>query len=135
MPGVRTRREIESLADPGSFLRGVGYQRAGRVDIGDRHGDAVTAVVRGSMPYQVELHRSPKVAWSCTCPVGEEGTFCKHCVAVALEEAGPDRQSSAPTGAATRSQMHASSSPASTVKPLSISSWSRSTRTGGSESD
>jgi len=29
-------------------------------------------------------------------PVGEEGTFCKHCVAVALEEAGPDRRSKRP---------------------------------------
>jgi len=36
------------------------------------------------------------VAWSCNCPVGEEGTFCKHCVAVALEEARPDRQSKRP---------------------------------------
>lgn len=96
MPGVWTRREVESLADPGSFLRGAGYQRGGRVEIGDRHGDAVTAVVRGSMPYQVELRRSPKLTWSCNCPVGEEGTFCKHCVAVALEEAGPDHQTKRP---------------------------------------
>jgi len=93
MPGVWTRREIESLADPGSFQRGVGYQRGGRVEIGDRHGDTVTAVVRGSIPHHVELRRSPKVAWSCNCPMGEEGTFCKHCVAVALEEAGPERRS------------------------------------------
>lgn len=99
MPGGWTRREIESLADPGSFLRGVGYQRAGRVEIGDRHGDAITAVVRGSMPYHVELRRNPKPAWSCDCPVGEEGAFCKHCVAVALEEAGPDRPSKRTDGA------------------------------------
>jgi SWIM zinc finger len=26
-----------------------------------------------------------RVAWSCTCPVGKSGYFCKHCVAVALE--------------------------------------------------
>ena len=96
MPGVWTRSEIEALADPRSFLRGIGYQGGGRVEIGDRDDDAVTAVVRGSMPYRVELHRSPKVAWSCNCPVGEEGTFCKHCVAVALEEAGPDRESKRP---------------------------------------
>jgi uncharacterized Zn finger protein len=99
MPGGWTRPEIESLADPGSFLCGVGYQRAGRVEIGDRHGDAITAVVRGSMPYHVELRRSPKPAWSCNCPVGEEGAFCKHCVAVALEEAGSDRTSKRPDGA------------------------------------
>ena len=96
MPGVWLRSEIESLADPGSFLRGVGYQRGGRVEIGDRQGDAVTAVVRGSMPYYVELRRSPKLAWSCNCPVGEDGAFCKHCVAVALEEVGSDRTSKHP---------------------------------------
>lgn len=96
MPGVWTRNEVESLADPRSFLRGVGYQRDGRVEIRDRHEDAVKAIVRGSMPYHVELRRSPKVAWSCTCPVGEDGTFCKHCVAVALDEAGPDRKSKRP---------------------------------------
>ncbi len=99
MPGGWTRREIESLADPGSFLRGVGYQRGGRVEIGDRHGDAIAAVVRGTMPYHVELRRKPKPAWSCNCPVGEDGTFCKHCVAVALEEAGPERTSKRPDGA------------------------------------
>ena len=32
MPGVWTRGEVESLADPRSFLRGVGYQRGGRVE-------------------------------------------------------------------------------------------------------
>jgi uncharacterized Zn finger protein len=96
MPGVWTRSEIESLAAPGSFLRGVGYQRGGRVEVGDRNGDAVTAVVRGSMPYHVKLRRNPTVGWSCNCPVGEEGRFCKHCVAVALEEAGPDRRSKRP---------------------------------------
>lgn len=96
MPGVWTRGEVESLADPRSFLRGVGYQRGGRVEIGDRNDGAVTAIVRGSMPHHVELRSNPEVTWSCTCPVGEDGTFCKHCVAVALEEAGPDRKSRRP---------------------------------------
>lgn len=90
------RSEIESLADPRSFLRGYSYQRDGRVEVEERGGDAVTAVVRGSMPYKVELRRSPKVAWSCTCPVGEDGGFCKHCVAVALEAAGPETSATRP---------------------------------------
>jgi uncharacterized Zn finger protein len=90
------RSEIESLADPRSFLRGCGYQREGRVEVKERSGDTVTAVVRGSMPYQVELRRSPKVTWSCTCPVGEDGSFCKHCVAVALEAAGPETSAKRP---------------------------------------
>lgn len=79
------------LADLRSFTRGLVYLRERRVEIDEGGGDPVTAVVRGSMPYRVELRRDPKVAWSCTCPVGQDGGFCKHCVAVALAEAGPER--------------------------------------------
>lgn len=96
MPKGWMRSEIESLADQRSFLRGYGYQQEGRVEVEQRGGDTVTAVVRGSMPYKVELCRSPKVAWSCTCPVGEDGGFCKHCVAVALEAAGPEPPATRP---------------------------------------
>lgn len=80
-----TRSAIQSLADLRSFLRGVGYQREGRVEIEERSDGRITAVVRGSMPYRVELRRDPRVTWSCTCPVGQDGNFCKHCVAVGLE--------------------------------------------------
>jgi hypothetical protein len=37
------------------------------------------------VPYRVELWvEDGEPAWSCTCPAAEEGSFCKHCVAVAL---------------------------------------------------
>lgn len=42
------------------------------------------------MPYEVKLRSGRKPGWSCTCPVGEDGSFCKHCVAVALEVAEPE---------------------------------------------
>lgn len=84
-----TDREIEALADDRSFMRGVAYHRDGRVEVTERDADRIDAVVRGSLPYLVELRRSPRVEWSCSCPVGEDGAFCKHCVAVALETAGP----------------------------------------------
>ncbi len=71
MSGRWTQSEIELLADPRSFMRGLVYLRERRVEIDDG--------------------RDPKVAWSCTCPVGEDGGFCKHCVAIALAEAGPER--------------------------------------------
>jgi uncharacterized Zn finger protein len=57
-----------------------------------RSPDVVTATVRGSMPYRVELRRAPKVSWSCTCPVGEDGVFCTHCAAVALDIADADHE-------------------------------------------
>lgn len=49
-------------------------------------GARATAVVRGTMPYAVELWvgSSGETGWSCTCPVAEDGRFCKHAVAVAL---------------------------------------------------
>lgn len=84
MPRAWTRLEVESLVDPRSLMRGLVYQREGRVEVEQQGSERVTAVVRGSMPYHVELRRDPKPSWSCTCPVGEDGDFCKHCVAVAL---------------------------------------------------
>lgn len=44
------------------------------------------------------------MAWSCTCPVGEDGEFCKHSVAVALAAAGPDRGPKAPARTKGRAQ-------------------------------
>lgn len=94
MPGAWTRQETEDRADPRSFMRGVAYEHQGRIEIEDEGSGVVTATVRGSMPYRVELRRARKVAWSCTCPVGDEGDFCKHCVAVALHvaEDEPERR-------------------------------------------
>jgi hypothetical protein len=62
-------------------------QRAG----GD---DGVRAVVRGNQDYTVTLGADDGVLdYSCDCPVGSDGAFCKHCVAAALawlnREAGP----------------------------------------------
>jgi tetratricopeptide (TPR) repeat protein len=37
------------------------------------------------VPYNVELWVGDgEPTWSCTCPAAEDGSFCKHCVAVAL---------------------------------------------------
>ena len=98
VPSVWTHREIEDLADGRSLMRGLAYQRQGRVEVEERGAGIVTATVRGSVPYRVELRREPQVAWSCTCPVGESGDFCKHCVAVALEvgDDEPERRQSGP---------------------------------------
>lgn len=85
-----TTEEVESLADPRSLMRGLAYRDDGRVEL-EHHGvDRVAATVRGSMPDHVELRRTPRLSWSCTCPVGEDGEFCKHCVAVAVEVAVPE---------------------------------------------
>jgi uncharacterized Zn finger protein len=62
------------------------------VEVRQQGSDRVTALVRGSTPYEVELNRGPELSWSCSCPVGEERAFCKHCVAVALEVGGLERE-------------------------------------------
>ena len=47
--------------------------------------ERVEATVDGTRPYRVHLGvREGRITFACTCPVGEEGAFCKHCVAVAL---------------------------------------------------
>ena len=61
-------------------VRGEGYRRNGRVGP-----LTVEATVRGTMPYVVELWAERgEPRWSCTCPAAEDGSFCKHCTAVAL---------------------------------------------------
>lgn len=47
--------------------------------------DAVNATVLGNEDYRVVLRPAGRaLKWSCTCPLGEEGTFCKHAVAAGL---------------------------------------------------
>jgi len=83
---VLSAQAITALAGPRVYPRGVGYRTDGRVELnvaGDRR---MEATVRGSVPYAVELWiESGELEWSCTCPYAEDGAFCKHCVAVALQ--------------------------------------------------
>lgn len=85
---------LRHLADGSSFERGAAYVDAGRVKnlrIGD---DEASASVRGTRQYRVRLWlESGAPAFSCTCPVGEEGFFCKHCVAVGLKLSEADAPS------------------------------------------
>lgn len=80
-----TRRGLRRLADPGSFERGVEYAAQGRVHHLRDDGELVVATVMGGRPYRVRLWPDGEEAGhACTCPIGEDGLFCKHCVAVAL---------------------------------------------------
>ena len=41
--------------------------------------------MQGARPYRVELWiEEDDLEYSCTCPIGADGEFCKHCVAVGL---------------------------------------------------
>lgn len=77
--------QLRELADGKSYARGERYHQEGRVSDLVRDGKTITATVNGSAPYAVRLWvTGDRIAYTCNCPVGEEGRFCKHCVAVAL---------------------------------------------------
>ena len=81
-----TESLLLGLAGSRSFDRGKAYFEDGRVaDLLIREG-AATATVAGSRRYKVrlELGGGGIEAYDCSCPVGEDGDFCKHCVTVGL---------------------------------------------------
>ena len=82
---VFTTPVVKGLAGPGSYQRGVAYSREGRVSASRGTGGGIEVTVQGAMPYVVELWiEEGEPRWSCTCPAAEDGSFCKHCVAVVL---------------------------------------------------
>ncbi|MDR3459145.1 MAG: SWIM zinc finger family protein [Verrucomicrobiae bacterium] len=82
---VLTHQTLRKLAGPKSFERGAGYFAAGQVMSLVEHDGKLAAVVEGSEEYRVTLFvDDDMLASDCTCPMGLDGVFCKHCVAVGL---------------------------------------------------
>ena len=80
-----TEASLAKLAGERSFARGAGYFASGAVVDLVQTRDAIKARVLGSDEYRVELRPARgALAASCTCPVGDEGEFCKHAVAAGL---------------------------------------------------
>ena len=78
-----TKQDIFDLAGAKSYDRGISYVDAVEDLEADRFG--VYASVQGSELYEVRLAVGQDgLDGECDCPFGEEGNFCKHCVAVAL---------------------------------------------------
>lgn len=75
--------DLWQLAGQGSYERGEQYVNA-VMDLRDVP-NGVRATVHGSWPYLVQLSWADgELLGDCSCPVGSEGAFCKHCVAVGL---------------------------------------------------
>src|SRR5881227_3433001 len=90
---------VRRLADPRSFERGQAYLSAGAVRSLAFDAGALSAIVGGTSDYQVRLELTPDgLDWSCSCPYGETGEFCKHCVATALAWEEDDEPSAAENG-------------------------------------
>ena len=86
---------VAGLASPRSYEGGVLYLEEGRVGALRASAGRVAATVHGSESYVVELTADGgRLRFECSCPIGLEGAFCKHCVAVALgwlRDHGPSR--------------------------------------------
>lgn len=81
-----TEETLVEYAGQRSFDRGEDYYEKNLVSGLIRDGDMLAATVQGSYDYQVKLWiEDHDLYYSCTCPVGERGEFCKHCVAVGLQ--------------------------------------------------
>jgi uncharacterized Zn finger protein len=85
-------RALRRLAGAVTFGRGEEYVALGRVhDLAESH-EAIAASVHGTRPYDVRLwHDDGDLGHSCSCPVGEDGALCKHCVAVGIAWLEPGR--------------------------------------------
>lgn len=76
---------IIDLAGSLYFQRGRHYLEDGRVGQIRATDDAIEATVRGEHTYAVRVSLDgSRIASDCTCPIGETGAFCKHCVALSL---------------------------------------------------
>lgn len=80
------RRILRRMGGGRSFERGEDYFAGGQVGSLIEDKETIAAKVEGSRSYRVKLWvEHGDVQYSCTCPVGQDGDFCKHCVAVGLE--------------------------------------------------
>jgi uncharacterized Zn finger protein len=76
---------IRRLAGEEAYQRGADYFAHGHVLSSEQHAESLAARVRGSKQYTVNLNVEDGILdYDCDCPAGSEGSFCKHCVAVAL---------------------------------------------------
>jgi uncharacterized Zn finger protein len=76
---------LRRMADGRSFERGEAYFENGLVRALIEQEGTITAKVRGSHNYRVKLwEEGGTLAYSCTCPMGDQEVFCKHSVAVGL---------------------------------------------------
>lgn len=85
---ITDKNLLLELAGERSYERGEGYAADGMVHSITEYKGKLVATVTGTHDYQVKLWvEHDELEYSCTCPMGEMGEFCKHCVATALVRA------------------------------------------------
>ena len=76
---------LETLAGERYFERGLAYFRDGVVNLFHADEREIAGNVLGTEFYGVRLWlKRGLLNWACTCPLGEQGEFCKHLVATGL---------------------------------------------------
>lgn len=81
-----TQATMRNLARCRSFERGEGYFFNDAVDYISEDKGVIKGAVQGTYLYKVKIWASGgMINYDCNCPVGQEGAFCKHCVAVGLK--------------------------------------------------
>jgi uncharacterized Zn finger protein len=84
-PVLLTSDLLLHVAGEVTYARGLAYANEGRVEDLVIQDGVLVAHVRGTETYTVRLDtEKPALSYDCTCPVGDEVRFCKHCVAVGL---------------------------------------------------
>ncbi|MBI5427520.1 MAG: SWIM zinc finger family protein, partial [Nitrospinae bacterium] len=85
LANILNRKILKHLAGVRAFERGADYFDGGRVVSIMTRDEKVAAKVRGAREYRVKLwEKDGQLDHDCTCPMGHEGDFCKHCVAAGL---------------------------------------------------
>jgi uncharacterized Zn finger protein len=85
LDGLIERQNLRRMAGGRSFERGEDYFAGGQVSGLAEDRGKIVAEVHGTRMYRVALWAEDgELEYSCTCPVGQDGDFCKHCVAVGL---------------------------------------------------
>jgi len=85
LAAILNLQSIRQMAGARFFERGEDYFEYGQVGRLTERKKVVKATVHGTRTYHVKLWAEEnEIAYACTCPVGTDDIFCKHCVAVGL---------------------------------------------------
>ena len=78
-------KDMKKLARAAYYARGKDYFEQGLVNSIDENADEIAACVEGTYEYEVRFwEEDGKLCYECSCPVGQDYDFCKHCVAAGL---------------------------------------------------
>ncbi len=91
--------QLKRMASDRSFARGEAYFKEGRVQSLATYEGGATAIVTGRDDYCVRLRPTEReIEYSCDCPIGRNGEFCKHLVAVGLASIDLDAEDKGKAG-------------------------------------